>query len=69
MKFAKQSLAGAAIAFACRRWLLLRNVESPLAMSSSMTCINQTILINLSMVVIASLIGAEGLGTLLCEAL
>ena len=40
----------------------MRDVEIPLAMPSIMTGINQTILMCLSMVVIASLIGAKGLG-------
>lgn len=52
----------AAIAFGCNKWTLLRDVELPLAMPSIMTGINQTILMCLSMVVIASLIGAGGLG-------
>lgn len=52
----------AAVAFGCGRFKLLRDVEVPLAMPSIMTGINQTILMCLAMVVIASLIGAEGLG-------
>ena len=59
----------AALAFGCSRIQLLKNVEIPLAMPSIMTGINQTILMSLSMVVIASLIGAEGLGALILEAL
>ncbi|MEP2472753.1 proline/glycine betaine ABC transporter permease [Roseobacter sp.] len=59
----------AAIAFGCSPWQLLTNVELPLALPSIMTGINQTILMSLSMVVIASLIGAEGLGALILEAL
>ena len=59
----------AARAFGCTRWQLLRNVEIPLAMPSIMTGINQTILMCLSMVVIASLIGAGGLGANILEAL
>ncbi|MEM9441117.1 MAG: ABC transporter permease subunit [Pseudomonadota bacterium] len=59
----------AAIAFGCTKWQLLRNVEIPLAMPSIMTGINQTILMCLSMVVIASLIGAGGLGANILEAL
>jgi glycine betaine/proline transport system permease protein len=53
----------------CTKWQLLRNVEIPLAMPSIMTGINQTILMCLSMVVIASLIGAGGLGANILEAL
>ncbi len=59
----------AAIAFGCTRWQLLRVIEIPLAMPSIMIGINQTILMCLSMVVIASLIGAGGLGSRILEAL
>lgn len=52
----------AAIAFGCTKRKLLWDVELPLAMPSIMAGINQTILMCLSMVVIASLIGAKGLG-------
>ena len=52
----------AALAFGCTKGMLLREVEIPLAMPSIMTGVNQTILMCLSMVVIASLIGAGGLG-------
>ena len=52
----------AALAFGCTKWTLLKDVELPLALPSIMTGINQTILMCLSMVVIASLIGAKGLG-------
>ena len=57
-----ESTKEAAIAFGCTRWTLLKDVELPLAMPSIMTGVNQTILMCLSMVVIASLIGAKGLG-------
>ena len=57
-----ESTKEAAIAFGCTRWTLLKDVEVPLALPSIMTGINQTILMCLSMVVIASLIGAKGLG-------
>ncbi len=59
----------AALAFGCTRRMLLRQVEIPLAMPSIMTGVNQTILMCLSMVVIASLIGAGGLGKNVLEAL
>ncbi len=59
----------AAIAFGCTRWTLLKDIELPLAMPSIMTGINQTILMCLSMVVIASLIGAKGLGQDVLDAL
>ena len=57
-----ESTKEAAIAFGCTRWTLLKDVEIPLALPSIMTGVNQTILMCLSMVVIASLIGAKGLG-------
>ncbi len=69
MRGVPETTKEAAVAFGCSKWQLLRNVEMPLAMPSIMTGINQTILMSLSMVVIASLIGAEGLGALILEAL
>ena len=69
MRGVPETTKEAAVAFGCSKWQLLRNVEIPLAMPSIMTGINQTILMSLSMVVIASLIGAEGLGALILEAL
>jgi len=69
MRGVPETTKEAAIAFGCSRRQLLFNVELPLALPSIMTGINQTILMALSMVVIASLIGAEGLGALILEAL
>ncbi len=69
MRGVPESTKEAAIAFGCSKRQLLFNVELPLALPSIMTGINQTILMALSMVVIASLIGAEGLGALILEAL
>jgi glycine betaine/proline transport system permease protein len=63
------SVKEAATAFGASRSYLLFKVELPLAMPSIMTGINQTILMCLSMVVIASLIGAKGLGEDVLEAL
>lgn len=56
------SIREAAQAYGADRWFLLTKVDLPLAMPSIMAGINQTILMCLSMVVIASLIGAKGLG-------
>ena len=56
------NLKEAAAAFGATKWQILIGVELPLAMPSIMTGINQTILFCLSAVVIASLIGAKGLG-------
>ena len=44
-------------AFGATAWQVLRGVEFPLTMPSILAGINQTILMCLSMVVIASLIG------------
>jgi glycine betaine/proline transport system permease protein len=52
----------AAEAYGATRWFLLTRVDLPLAAPSIMAGVNQTILMCLSMVVIASLIGAKGLG-------
>ncbi|MGB5444267.1 MAG: proline/glycine betaine ABC transporter permease [Psychromonas sp.] len=57
------SIVEGALAFGCSRRKLLMDVEIPLAMPNIMAGVNQTILMCLSMVVIASLIGAEGLGS------
>ena len=62
MRGVPETTKEAALAFGCTKWTLLREIEIPLAMPSIMTGINQTILMCLSMVVIASLIGAKGLG-------
>jgi len=49
-------------AFGATRWQMLLGVQVPLALPSIMQGINQTILMALSMVVIASMIGARGIG-------
>lgn len=52
----------AGLAFGCTPKQLLFKVQLPNALPSIMTGINQTIMLSLSMVVIASMIGAGGLG-------
>ena len=57
-----QDVKEAALAFGATKWQILKDVETPIAKPSIMQGINQTILFCLSAVVIASLIGAKGLG-------
>nr|WP_313612232.1 proline/glycine betaine ABC transporter permease [Agrobacterium sp.] len=52
----------AGLAFGCTPSQLLLKVQLPNAMPSIMAGINQTIMLSLSMVVIASMIGAGGIG-------
>lgn len=56
-------LVEAAVSFGATPSQVLRKVQIPLAMPSIMAGLNQTIMMSLSMVVIAALIGAGGLGT------
>lgn len=59
----------AASAFGASRLFLLLHVDLPMARGTIMAGINQTLLMCLSMVVIASLIGAKGLGEDILSAL
>ncbi len=59
----------AAISFGASKFYLLTRVDLPLAGPSIRAGINQTIMLSLAMVVVASLIGAKGLGEDVLEAL
>ena len=62
LKGVPESVREAAEAFGVSKPYMLFKVDLPLAMPSIMAGINQTILMCLTMVVIAALIGAKGLG-------
>ncbi len=64
-----ESVREAAISFGANKWYLLTKVDLPLASPSIRAGINQTIMLSLAMVVVASLIGAKGLGEDVLEAL
>lgn len=57
-----RELVEAGLAFGCTSRQLLFKVQMPTALPSIMAGVNQTIMLSLSMVVIASMIGAGGLG-------
>lgn len=63
------SLTEAAEAFGATPSQVLRKVELPYAMPQIMTGLTQTIMLSLSMVVIAALVGADGLGVPVLRAL
>jgi len=56
-------------AFGASRWQLLFKVEIPSALPSIMAGVTQCIMLSLSMVVIAALVGADGLGKPVVRAL
>ncbi|MFT5113306.1 MAG: glycine betaine/proline transport system permease protein [Parasphingorhabdus sp.] len=64
-----ESIREAAIAYGASKWYLLSKVDLPLAAPSILAGVNQTIMLSLAMVVVASLIGAKGLGEDVLEAL
>ena len=59
----------AADAYGCSRWQKLVKVQLPLAMPTIMAGVNQTIMMALGMVVIASMIGVQGLGLNVLQAI
>ncbi len=55
-------LLEAADAFGSSAWQKMRQVQIPLSLPTIMAGVNQTIMLSLAMVVIASMIGVQGLG-------
>lgn len=64
-----EALTEAAVAFGATPSQVLRKVELPYAMPQIMAGLTQTIMLSLSMVVIAALVGANGLGVPVVRAL
>jgi len=62
IRLVDEDVAEAAEAFGANRWQKLVGVQLPLALPNIMQGVNQTTMMALAMVVIASMIGARGLG-------
>ena len=58
----EQRFINAAKALGLNKWTILYKIELPLALKTIMAGVNQTLMLSLSMAVIAALIGAGGLG-------
>ena len=66
---APKTLLEAGEAFGCSSWQLLVKVELPHALPQIMAGFTQTIMLSLSMVVIAAMVGAPGLGVPILRAI
>lgn len=62
IRLVDRDLLEAADAFGSSPWQRLTKVQLPLALPTIMAGVNQTIMLSLAMVVIASMIGVQGLG-------
>jgi glycine betaine/proline transport system permease protein len=62
IRLVDKDLLEAADAFGASVWQKMHQVQLPLALPTIMAGINQTIMLSLAMVVIASMIGVQGLG-------
>ncbi|MEL6410441.1 MAG: ABC transporter permease subunit [Pseudomonadota bacterium] len=69
IKHVPENTKEAALAFGANPRQLLMKVELPLALPSIMAGVNQVVMMALSMVVVAALIGAGGMGFIVTEAL
>jgi glycine betaine/proline transport system permease protein len=62
IRYVDAEVVEASRAFGASHWQILKGVQIPLALPSIMQGINQTTMMALAMVVIASMIGARGIG-------
>ncbi len=69
IRLVDRDILEAADAFGSSGWQRLLNVQLPLALPTIMAGINQTIMMALAMVVIAAMIGVEGLGQPVLQAI
>jgi glycine betaine/proline transport system permease protein len=65
----RADLLEAADAFGSTSWQKLLDVQMPLALPTVMAGVNQTIMMSLAMVVVASMIGVRGLGQPVLQAI